>query len=217
MTLPDPKARNPVVLPDGTSDPATVFLNRVIDHPNIEVGEFTYFNDADIPEDYARRIAPYLFAGVPERLVIGKFCQIAQGTCFVTATANHPMAGFSTYPFGVFDAARFSNYRHSLPHGGDTRVGHDCWFGRDVLVLPGTEIGCGVILGAGAVVGGKIPDYAVVAGNPAKVLRMRFPDATIAKLLELAWWDWPTARIERAIAAIEGADIEALARFAEAD
>ncbi|MEQ8654554.1 MAG: CatB-related O-acetyltransferase [Kiloniellales bacterium] len=215
MTLPDPRDTHPVVLPNGERDPGTVFLKQVIDHPNIEVGDYTYFNDSDIPQDYALAIAPYLFPGAPERLVIGKFCQIAKGTRFVTATANHPMAGISTYPFGVFDAARFPSYRASLPHGGDTVVGHDCWFGRDVLVLPGAELGSGVIVGAGAVVSGKVPDYAVVAGNPAKVIRMRFPDDRIAKLLQLQWWDWPPERIVQAIPAIEGADVEALTRFAE--
>ncbi len=213
--LPDPGEPYPLVLEDGARARTTVFLNRVIDHPNIEIGDFTYYSDREPCEDYAARLAPYLFHGMPERLSIGKFCQIAEGVRFITASANHPMEGISTYPFGVFDETRFPAYRRSLPRGRDTLVGHDCWLGRDARLLPGAALGSGVIVGAGAVVAGRVPDYAVVAGNPARLLRMRFPPETVARLLEIAWWDWPPERIQEAIPAIEGADVEALARFAE--
>jgi len=215
MTLPDPNEPYPVVLEDGSRATSTVFLNRVIDHPNIEIGDYSYYNDREPCTDYAARIAPYLFPGMPERLKIGRFCQIAEGVRFLTATANHPMAGISTFPFGVFDAKRFPGYRYSLPRGRDTLVGHDCWLGRAACLLPGAELGSGVIVGAGAVVAGRVPDYAVVAGNPARVVRLRFPETTIARLLEIAWWDWPAERIEAAIPAIEGADVDALERFVE--
>ncbi|MEO1090318.1 MAG: CatB-related O-acetyltransferase [Pseudomonadota bacterium] len=213
MALPDPEQARPLVLPDGSRHRATVFLRAIIDHPNIEVGAFTYAHDSTEPEDFAVRLAPYLFPGAPECLRIGKFCQIAEGVRFVTATANHPMDGISTYPFAVFDEARFSSYRRSLPRGRDTVVGHDCWLGRDAMLLPGATLGNGVVVGAGAVVGGTVPDYAVVAGNPATIVRMRFSNAEIATLNRLAWWDWPVARIEAALAAIEGGDVQALERF----
>ncbi|MEM1288207.1 MAG: CatB-related O-acetyltransferase [Pseudomonadota bacterium] len=215
FTLPDPSLRNPLILPDGNPDPATVFLRQVIDHPNIEVGAWTYYNDRRLPENYADTLAPYLFAGAPERLQIGRFCQIAEGVEFITATANHPMGGISTFPFAVFDPPRFAGYRASLPRGRDTIIGHDCWIGRGATLLPGAELGHGAIVAAKSVVRGKIPDYAIARGNPAVVIRMRFPDAEIETLLRLRWWDWPAQAIETAIPAIEAGDVSALDAYAE--
>ncbi|MEL7463536.1 MAG: CatB-related O-acetyltransferase [Pseudomonadota bacterium] len=209
-TLPDPRLRNPLTLPDGSSDPATVFLSEVIDHPNITVGDWTYYNDRTLPKDYAGALAPYLFPGAPERLTIGRFCQIAEGAQFITATANHPMTGVSTYPFAVFDPDRIGGYRASLPRGRDTIIGHDCWIGREAMLLPGAKLGSGVIVAAGAVVKGEAPDYAVLAGNPATIVRMRYHDEDISRLLALAWWSWPASDIEKAIPLIEANDLDAL-------
>lgn len=212
--LPNPRLRNPLILPDGHADPATVFLNQVIDHPNIEIGDWTYYNDRRMPEDYATTLAPYLFRGAPERLRIGRFCQIAEGVQFITATANHAMGGVSTYPFSVFDPPRFGSYRASLPAGRDNVVGNDCWLGREAMLLPGAELGNGVIVAGRAVVRGKVPHYAVVLGNPARILRMRYDTETTKRLLDLAWWDWPASRIAEALPAIETGDIEALEMYA---
>lgn len=189
-TLPDPGARTPLVLPDGTRDPATVFLAAVLDHPNIDVGDDTYYNDRRLPEDHAATLAPYLFPGAPERLSIGRFRQIAEGVQFITATANHPMNGLSTYPFAIFDRARLGGYRASPPRGRDIVVGNDCRLGREAVLTPSARLGHGVIVGARAVVSGDVPDYAVVAGAPARIVRMRFSEDDVARLLSLAWWDW---------------------------
>ena len=210
LHLPDPRCRNPLVFPDGSHDPATVFLSEVVDHPNIEVGDWTYYNNRNLPEDYASVLAPYLFPGAPEQLSIGRFCQIAQGVQFITATANHPMSGISTFPFAVFEQDRLGGYRASLPRGRDTRAGHDCWIGREAVLMPGAELGCGVIVGARAVVSGKVPDYAIVAGNPAKVVRMRFNASDVAELMKIAWWDWSKEKITRNLEAVVGNNIEAL-------
>jgi virginiamycin A acetyltransferase len=213
VTLPNPTDRNPLILPGGLADPATVFLNQVIDHPNFELGDYTYANDMRLPQDWAAQLAPYLYAGAPEKLRIGRFCQIAQGVQFITATANHPMQGISTYPFAIFDAQRIASYRATLPDGGDNVVGHDCWIGRGATLMPGSVLGNGVIVGAGAVVTGSVPDYAIVAGNPARIVRMRFAADDIAALNRICWWNWQADRIELAIAAIEAADISVLLRF----
>lgn len=214
--FPDPRCRNPLVFPDGIRDPATVFLSEVIDHPNIEVGDWSYYNNRTLPQDYAETLAPYLFPGAPEQLRIGRFCQIAEGVQFITATANHPMSGVSTYPFAVFDPGRLGGYRSSLPRGEDTVVGHDCWLGRDAMLMPGAELGNGVIVASRAVVRGKVPDYAIVAGNPAKVIRMRFEASDIATLLEIAWWNWSAEKIEANLSLIETGDVAALARQSKA-
>lgn len=212
--LPNPRLRNPLILPDGSHDAATVFLSEVIDHPNIEVGDWSYYHDSTLPEDYATALAPYLFPGAPERLTIGRFCQIAQGVQFITASANHPLSGVSTYPFSIFDGPRLAGYRSSLPRGRDTKVGDDCWIGREAVLLPGAELGCGVVVSARAVVRGKVPDYAIVAGNPATITRKRYDEATVAQLLDIAWWNWSPEKIGANILAIEAADVNVLARSA---
>lgn len=203
-------AVHPLTFPDGTVHPDMVHLNRVIDHPNMTVGDYSYANDFDPPDDWAARLAPYLYPGAPERLVIGRFCQIAHGVRFITASANHAMGGITTYPFGVFDPATLEGYRGGFTALPDTEVGHDVWIGHGALVLPGARIGSGAIIGAGAVVSGVVPPYAVVAGNPARVVRARFSEAEVARLLALAWWDWPLERIRAAMPALMAADVGAL-------
>ena len=208
--LPDPGSLHPVTLPDGTVHRQTVFLNRAIDHPNWDIGDFTYYSDFGEVADHASHLAPYLFEGCAERLIIGRFCQFAHGTRFITASANHPMDGFSTFPFSIFRPETMMDYRDLALLRGDTVIGNDVWTGYGATVLPGVTIGDGAIVGAKAVVGGDVPPYAVVAGNPARVVRMRFPAETIERLLRIRWWDWPVAAISRHRAAIEGADIDAL-------
>lgn len=215
--FPHPDDRRPIRLPDGTIHPGTVFLRAVVDHPNITVGAYTYASAFDPPQDWAARLAPYLHPGAPERLVIGKFCQIADNVRFVTASANHRYDGLSSYPFAIFQG-RFAEGAASLPQGAgpDTVVGNDVWIGQGVTVLPGAQIGDGAILGAGAVVGGVVPPYTVTAGNPARTIRDRLPPHAAARLQAVAWWDWPIAEILAAEALICDGDLEALERFAAA-
>lgn len=205
----DASARYPITLPNGEPHRATVHLNRVIDHPNIKIGDYSYYSDFDPVDDYAARIAPYLYPGAPERLLIGKFVQIAHGACFITSSANHPMGGFSTYPFAVFDPDTMTAYADEVAAHGDTTVGHDVWVGYKAMILPGVTIGHGAIIAAGAVVSRDVPPYAIVGGNPAKIIRMRFAAETIAALLAVAWWDWDIERIARNRNAIEKADLAA--------
>lgn len=210
----DPALRHPVVLPDGTTVPTMVHLNRVIDHPGITIGDFTYANDFDPPGDWAARLAPYLYPGAPERLVIGRFCQIAHGVRFITASANHDMTGLTTFPFPVFDPGSIEGYKARLPGLPDTVVGHDVWIGHGALILPGVRIGSGAIIGAGAVVARDVAPYSIVAGNPGRVIRSRFPPEDVARLLALAWWDWPVDRIRAAVPALMAADLAALEALA---
>lgn len=215
MPLPDPNRRYPVTLPDGSEHTGTVFLSQVIDHPGFQVGAFTYASDFDPPDgpqpDWAQRLAPYLFPNSAERLIIGKFCQIAHAVRFITSSANHAMNGVTTFPFPVFDPAQMTSYQ---PDKRDTVIGHDVWLGYGALVLPGAQIGNGVIVGAGAVVRGSVPDYAIVTGNPATVTKHRFSQPDITRLLRLEWWHWSTDRITAALPALLCGDIAALERAA---
>lgn len=206
----DPLRTHPLRLADGSAYPNMVHLARVISHPNIAVGDFTYANDFDPPQDWAARLAPYLYPGAPERLVIGRFCQIAHGARFVTASANHDMTGLSTYPFPVFDPNAIEGYKAGFTGLPDTVIGNDVWIGHGALVLPGAKVGDGAIIGAGAVVAGKVAPYTIVAGNPARLIRPRFPPETVAALLDLAWWDWPADRLAAAIPALMQPDIARL-------
>ncbi|PVA06402.1 CatB-related O-acetyltransferase [Thalassorhabdomicrobium marinisediminis] len=210
--FPQPDTRNPVTLPDGSVHDGTVFLKPVIDHPNISVGDYTYASAQEPPDDWAARLAPYLYPGAPERLTLGKFCQIADGVTFITASANHRHDGFSSFPFAIF--LDMDRDRPSIPQGvekyPDTVLGHDVWIGQGATILPGARIGSGCIIGARSVVRGTIPPYTVLAGNPARPLRRRFDEATIDRLLEIAWWDWPIETITAHEAAICNRDLAAL-------
>lgn len=211
--FPPPDQLYPAQGPDGAPYTGTVFLKAAVDHPRMDVGEYTYASAFDPPQDWAARLAPYLFDFSPERLIIGKFCQIADGVQFITASANHRYDGISSYPFAIFDGA--PEGRPSMPGAGpDTVIGNDVWIGQGARILPGACVGDGVIIGAGAVVQGMIPPYSIVVGNPAKVSRARFSKADAALLQKIAWWDWPIELILENEAKITASDVDALAAIA---
>ncbi|CDZ56485.1 CatB-related O-acetyltransferase [Neorhizobium galegae] len=209
MPLLDATATHPITLPDGRLYRDTVYLKNVIDHPRMEIGDFSYFTHSGEPEETAGILAPYLFQGSRERLVIGKFVQIARGSYFITSSANHPMTGFTTYPFRIFKPETFGY--EDLPVR-DTIVGNDVWIGHNAAIMPGVNIGHGAIVAAASVVARDVPPYAVVGGNPAGLIRMRYPAEIIAKLLELVWWNWPIDKIEANLPALESGDLAALKR-----
>jgi virginiamycin A acetyltransferase len=210
--IPDPATRTPVA-----GHPRVAFLRAVVDRPNVIVGEYSYYDDPDGPERFLERCVLHHYEAVGDRLVIGRFTALAAGVTFLMNGANHALAGFSTYPFPVFGGAFAERSPPDLFAGtsrGDTIVGNDVWIGHEATVLPGVTIGDGAVVGAGAVVASDVPAYTVVAGNPARPVRARFPADIVDRLLALAWWDWPVDRIVEAIPAIVGADIDALERLA---
>ncbi len=213
MTVfPDPNCLFPIRLPDGSEHEGTVFLRNAIDHPQFEVGDFTYASDFEPPLDWATHLAPYLFPFSQEKLRIGRFCQIAHGVRFITSSANHAQSGLSCYPFQVFDEKARAGFQ---PDTRDTLIGHDVWLGHGAMVLPGAQIGHGAIIGASAVVRGTIAPYSIVTGNPGSQTGQRFDTNAIDALLDLAWWDWPTSLISRALPAIVAGDIKTLQQVAE--
>lgn len=181
--------------------------------PNIEIGEYSYYDDPAGPQGFRENILyHYEFSG--DRLVIGRFCAIATGAKFVMNGGNHRTDGLSTFPFTIFAGWR-GRWEGELqfPSRGDTVVGNDVWIGYDALVMPGVAIGDGAVVAARSVVTKDVPPYAIVGGNPATVVRARYDEATVKRLLALAWWDWPIEAITRAIPAIGRGDIAALARL----
>jgi len=215
---PDPDALHPI-----PGLPRVVFLKPLLARlgaaasAHVEVGAYSYYDDPDHADDFFARNILYDYRGSGTRLVIGRFCAFATGVRFMMPDANHAMAGPSTYPFGIIGGAfaeALPLEAYPWPVKGDTVVGHDVWIGMEALVMPGVRIGHGAVVGARSVVTRDVPDYAVVAGNPARVVRMRYPAEEAARLVALAWWDWPPERIARAVPLLVTGDVAALETFA---
>lgn len=209
---PDPKSRYPFELSGVPVDgKRTVFIKNVISRPNIIAGDFSYYDDAVSAIDFENKCVLYHYWFSPEKLIIGKFCAFATGAKFIMSSANHKMDGFSTYPFYIFRQGWEKDFDITCLHNkGDTVVGNDVWIGYDATIMPGVHIGDGAIIGSKAVVTKDVPPYAVVGGNPAKVIKMRFDEKIVAELQAIAWWNWPIEKITRNIQAIMGSDLERL-------
>lgn len=200
---------------NGETWPHTIFLKSCINQDNIEIGEYSYYNDFDKNlDDIRQKLMPYTHPFAPEKLIIGKFVQIAHGTQIITSSANHQMDGFSTYPFDVFGEPWKSAYKANWPNKGDTVINHDVWIGHQAIIMPGVKIGSGAIIGSGSVVTKDVLPFSIVAGNPAKMIRQRFDDKTIERLLAVAWWDWPIEKITKNLKFIVGADVAKLEELA---
>ncbi|MBM6596226.1 CatB-related O-acetyltransferase [Microvirga pudoricolor] len=209
-TGPDPRTPHP--LPD---HPRVGFLKAFVDRPNIEIGDFTYYDDPDGPDRFVERCVLHHYDFLGDRLIIGRFCALATGVTFIMNGANHAMTGFSTFPFNIFGHGWERDFDFETIRAGfrgDTRIGNDVWIGHRATIMPGVTIGDGAIIAAESVVVGNVPAYAVAGGNPARVIRMRFPDAVVAALLEIRWWDWNIDKVTRNLNAIRGNDLEALRR-----
>ena len=191
--------------------PQVCFIRNTVKNPNVVVGDYTYYDDPEDSENFERNVL-YHYPFVGDKLVIGKFCALARGVKFIMNGANHKLTGFSTYPFGIFGQGWEAAVPApaDLPSRGDTVVGNDVWIGYDALVMPGVKIGNGAIVAARAVVVKDVPAYAVVGGNPAQVLKSRFPPETVAALERIAWWNWPVEKVTRHLQAIVSADLAAL-------
>jgi virginiamycin A acetyltransferase len=125
------------------------------------------------------------------RLTIGAYCSIANGVEILLG-GNHRADWVSTYPFAAFpDRWGKDAPIDNAVSRGDVTIGNDVWVGTGAMILSGVTIGDGAAIGARAVVTRDVPPYAVAGGNPAKVIRLRFDDDTVAQLLETAWWTLP--------------------------
>lgn len=187
-------------------------MKEVVSGNNIKVGDFTYYDDPEAPEAFQEKNVLYHFDFVGDRLDIGKFCALAAGTRFIMNGANHRLDGPSTFPFPIFGGAwaEHADLIAGLPSKGDTQVGNDVWFGFGATIMPGITIGHGSIIASKSVVTKNVPPYAIVAGNPARIVDMRFDDGTIERLLAVAWWDWPVEKVTANIRDIMAGDVAAL-------
>ena len=202
-SMPNPNTVFPVPNID-----TVIYVKPTVHNPNIVVGEFTYFSDTDFESHVTHH---YPFYG--DKLIIGRFCQIAAGVRFVMNGANHRMNTVTAYPFYIFegweqDAPPLSE----LPCKGDTVIGNDVWIGENAVILPGVHIGDGAIIGTQSVVGSDLPPYTIVAGNPAKPIRQRFDDALTDLLLRFRWWDREIEEIRRLLPLLSCSDLEKVKR-----
>lgn len=180
------------------------YVKPTIKNPNIIVGEFTYFSDVDFESHVTHH---YDFYG--DKLIIGKFCQIAAGVNFVMNGANHQMNAVSTFPFYIFEGWKQDVPPLSeMPIKGDTVVGNDVWIGQNTTILPGIHIGDGAIIGMNSVVGSNVPPYTIVAGNPAGIIRKRFDDELIQLMLKFQWWNMSTDEINDLIPLLSSSNLE---------
>lgn len=208
MQAPDASLSHPIA-----EHPRVGFIKNLVTRPNIVAGDYSYYDDPQGPERFEDDCVLYHYPFMGDRLVIGKFCAFASGVRFIMNGANHVLTGFSTFPFGIFGEAWREGFDvSSLAAGsrGDTVVSNDVWIGMEATIMPGVKIGDGAIIAAKSVVTRDVPPYAIVGGNPARLVRIRFEDAAVRRLLEIAWWDWPVDRITRNLAAIRGSDLDAL-------
>jgi virginiamycin A acetyltransferase len=190
-----------------TNDSQTIYLNTVINNPNIIVGDYTVYNDfVNDPSLFEKNNVLYHYPINNDSLIIGKFCSIACGAKFIFNSANHTLKSFSTYSFPLFyDEWELdkSNLTSAWDNKGDIVIGNDVWIGYDAVIMSGVHIGDGAIIATRAVVTKDVPPYAIVGGVPAKEIRKRFDEETISKLLEMKWWDRPIDQIKKLLPYIQ--------------
>jgi virginiamycin A acetyltransferase len=184
MNSPNPSNPRPVAGFDVT------YVKPTITRPNIIVGDFTYYSGLDFEACVTHH---YEFYG--DRLIVGKFCQIAAGVEFVMNGANHRMNAVTTFPFYIPE-----HWKQDVPPLSDMPVKGD------------TVIGNGAIIGLNSVVGSDVEAYTIAAGNPAKPIRKRFDDALIALLEAFKWWDKSIDEIQTLIPLLSDSDLERVRR-----
>lgn len=199
MSAPNPNTVHPIAGYD-----KEIYVKPTIKNPNIIVGDFTYIADSEFESHVTHH---YDFIG--DKLIIGKFCQIAAGVEFVMNGANHQMNAVSTFPFYTLEGWKMNPPAASdMPFKGDTVIGNDVWIGQNATILPGVHIGDGAIIGANSVVGSNVEPYSIVVGNPAEVTRYRFDKDLTELLLKFKWWDKPVEEINELIPLLTSSDLD---------
>ncbi|MBU3093591.1 CatB-related O-acetyltransferase [Clostridium sp. CF011] len=197
-----------------SNDYQTIYLKNVITRDNIKVGDYTIYNDYyNDPRDFEKNNVLYQYPVNNDKLIIGKFCSIACKAKFLMTSGNHTMKSLSTYTFPIFYekwGLAVSHITDAWDNKGDIVIGNDVWIGYDAIIMSGVKIGDGAIIGTRAIVTNDVPPYTIVGGIPAKVIKKRFSEDIILKLLKIKWWDWPDEKIQANIQYIQSGDIDNL-------
>lgn len=197
--LPNPNTIHPIEGYD-----KEIYVKPTIKNKNIIVGDFTYIADKEFESHVTHH---YEFNN--DKLIIGKFCQIADGVEFIMNGANHQMNAVSTFPFYTLEGwEEKPPSLEDLPNKGDTIIGNDVWIGQNATIMPGVHIGNGAIIGASSVVGSNVEPYSVVVGNPAREIRKRFDDELIDIMEKLKWWDKSIEEINNLIPLLTSSDLK---------
>ncbi|MBO9654727.1 MAG: type B chloramphenicol O-acetyltransferase [Agrobacterium tumefaciens] len=196
-----------------------IMLDRQVKSPNLVVGKYSYYSGyyhGHSFEDCARYLLPDEGA---DRLVIGSFCSIGSGAAFIMAgNQGHRNEWISTFPFFFMpEVPEFENAANGYLPAGDTVIGNDVWIGSEAIIMPGITVGDGAVIGTRALVTKNVEPYAIVGGNPAKTIRKRFDEDSIALLLEMKWWDWPAERLKAAMPLMTSGNVAELYRFWRSD
>jgi acetyltransferase-like isoleucine patch superfamily enzyme len=161
-----------------------IFMNKNKTYKRFDIGDWSYGQPKVYSWDEGSTVK------------IGKFCSFADGVIIIVG-GEHRIDWITTYPFSeLFKKAKL--FKGHPKSKGDIKIGNDVWIGANALILSGIEIGDGAVIGAGSVVVKNVEPYAIVGGNPAKLIRYRFDEQIIKKLREIAWWNWPILKIEEA-------------------
>ncbi|ARC89805.1 type B chloramphenicol O-acetyltransferase [Rhodovulum sp. MB263] len=189
-----------------------VTLDKQVSNPNILVGRYSYYSGyyhGHSFDDCARYLLPD--EGV-DRLVIGSFCSIGSGAAFVMAgNQGHRYDWISSFPFyWMSEVPAFEGAENGYRPAGDTVIGNDVWIGSEAIIMPGVTIGDGAVIGTRAVVTRDVEPYAIVGGNPARIIRKRFDEDSIARLLELRWWAWSDDQLRGAMPILTSGNVERL-------
>ncbi len=184
------------------------FLKNCITNPNIIVGDYTYYDDFENVENFEKNVK-YHFDFIGDRLIIGKFCMIASDVKFIMNGGNHLTEALSTYPFAIFgNGWEHAMDNKSYPHKGDISIGNDVWIGYNATIMAGVTVGDGAIIAANSTVVNDVEPYSIVGGNPARLIKKRFSEDTIAKLLELQWWNWDIDKVTRNVQHLTGNELD---------
>lgn len=199
------------------NDKQIVYLKDVVTNKNIEIGEYTIYNDfVNDPRDFEKNNVLYHYPINNDKLKIGKFCSIACGAKFLFTSGNHSMKSLSNYTFPIFfdewelDA---KDIKQAWDNKGNITIGNDVWIGYEAVIMQGVTIGDGAIIATRAVVTKDVTPYTIVGGVPARPIRKRFSEETIKELERLRWWEWNSEKIKKCITAIQSGDIEKLKNF----
>lgn len=199
-------------------------LKEQVVNPNIQVGEYSYYSGFYHGKSFEDQAVRYLLGdgstidvweagvfGEVDKLIIGKFCSIASGACFMLAgNQGHRMDWISTYPFSAEEFG--DGVKSGFERAGDTVIGNDVWIGSEAMIMPGVTIGDGAVIGARAVISKDVAPYSVMVGSN-KLVKQRFDDEAVAKLLAMKWWDWPLEKLKSAMPILCSGDIDGLHRY----
>ena len=200
----DGKTPNPDTIHPINGYDKEIYIKPTISNPNIIVGDFSYIADSEFESHITHH-----YEWNNDKLIIGKFCQIAAGVEFVMNGANHQMNAVSTFPFYTLEGWNMKPPAiEDLPLKGDTIIGNDVWIGQNATILPGVHIGDGAIIGANSVVGSNVFPYSIVVGNPARPIRKRFDEELIDIMEKLKWWDKSIEEINGLIPLLTSSDLE---------